>query len=358
VLWGLSSPSPSDRSLRPIAAPEGLSRRPADGPAGDQVCRECHPIEALAHARSGHARTLRPAAAIDLAGWLDGRGVADPERPGVRWRYELRDGQLEAQRTEGRRIERVVLDFALGSGRHATTFVSLTATASGSPGLREHRLTYFARSRSLGLTPGQTAAELGPGDHRLGRDWSPEEAVRCFGCHGTTVSAHSPAVLDVATMRPGVGCERCHGPGAAHVAAARRGETDLAMPRGLDSGTAADQMRFCGACHRHPAQAPAGQIAAENPVIVRFQPVGLMQAKCYTRSDGALRCTTCHDPHARASTDRASYEAACLGCHRPEGPSSCPVSPRADCLGCHMPARDSGQGILFTDHWIRVRSDR
>jgi hypothetical protein len=117
-------------------------------------------------------------------------------------------------------------------------------------------------------------------------------------------------------------------------------------------------MRLCGDCHRHPAQAPPGEIRADNPRIARFQPVGLMQSACYTKSDGALSCVNCHDPHSPASTDRASYAAACLACHKPGGQPICSVSPRRDCIDCHMPALDTGQGILFTDHWIRVRKDR
>jgi mono/diheme cytochrome c family protein len=51
------------------------------------------------------------------------------------------------------------------------------------------------------------------------------------------------------------------------------------------------------------------------------------------------------------------YEAACLECHKPggKGRTVCDVSARENCLGCHMPAVDTGQGIMFTDHWIRVR---
>ena len=102
------------------------------------------------------------------------------------------------------------------------------------------------------------------------------------------------------------------------------------------------------------AQDP-GVLRADNLEIVRFQPVGLMQSACYTRSKGGLSCTACHDPHARPSKDAAHYESVCLSCHKAPSRTPCPVSPRADCLNCHMPREDAGQGILFTDHWIRVR---
>ena len=56
-------------------------------------------------------------------------------------------------------------------------------------------------------------------------------------------------------MIPNVSCERCHGPGRAHVEAARRGapESELSLPLGPDRWTAAELLRFCGECHRHPA---------------------------------------------------------------------------------------------------------
>lgn len=353
-LWFLASPvSPPGRMAvrgRPV-------ERARNGIVGDRACQECHAIEAGQHRHSGHAQTLRPAAEIELARWLDGRSVADPEQAGVRWTYSLHDGRLGVERTEGDQVARVALEFALGSGRHATTFVTLSPSGSRSPGSREHRLTYFTRNGALGLTPGQKASEQAPGLSPMGVDRNPGETVHCFGCHSTTVSAHDPQVLDVATMRPGIGCERCHGPGQAHIDAARRGEADLAMPFGK-VWTADGQMRLCGDCHRHPSQAPPGEIRPDNPRIARFQPVGLMQSACYTRSGGALSCVNCHNPHSRASTDRSSYEAACLACHAPAGRSACPVSPRRGCIDCHMPARDTGQGIPFSDHWIRIRHDR
>jgi hypothetical protein len=114
------------------------------------------------------------------------------------------------------------------------------------------------------------------------------------------------------------------------------------------------QMRLCGQCHRHPDNAPPGEIRPDNVELARFQPVGLMQSKCYKSTPGGLGCVACHDPHAKASQDQAGYLAACLNCHGGGGQTTCPISPRNDCVGCHMPGKDAGQGILFTDHWIRV----
>ena len=146
-------------------------------------------------------------------------------------------------------------------------------------------------------------------------------------------------------------------------------ESELSLPFGPDGWTADTQMKLCGECHRHPAGAPPGQIRPDNPILARFQPVGLMQSKCYKQSGGAVSCVTCHDPHARASPDRAGYDAKCLECHGGSIPTAspansqpiagrvCTVSPRERCVECHMPPVDVGQHLLFSDHWIRIRTN-
>jgi hypothetical protein len=304
---------------------------------------------------------------LGLAQRLSGLRVADPERPGVTWRYTLAGGELRASRAEGDETKQSVLDYAFGSGRHAVTFVSLSGRDPGRITGTEHRLTYFAANQRLGVTPGQQAAEAGADETPMGVHLPASEVVHCFRCHTTMTSDDDGKTLDLATMIANVSCERCHGPGRGHVDAARRGERSLPMAFGPGRSTGREQMRLCGQCHRYPAfggsgfdfEVPLSQIRPDNDKIVRFQPVGLMQSACYAKSQGALSCVSCHDPHDRSSEDPASYEETCLSCHQaPAANPPCPISPSADCLRCHMPARDSGQGIAFTDHWIRVRKAR
>jgi predicted CXXCH cytochrome family protein len=349
-------------------------RFPGDPYIGSKICAECHPGEAALHARSGHAATLRPASRLALARRLDGTSRADPEEPDVRWSYQYRDDRLQVARTAPEGVQRWIVDYAFGSGHHATTFVTLLDPAA--PRVLEHRLTYYTREDRWDVTPGQEADLRPPGDKPIGRESSIRESRKCLGCHSTQISARDPQRLDQETMIPNVSCERCHGPGRAHVAAARRGEPEdrLTMPFGPDRWTAESQMRLCGICHRHPSRARPDQLRAEDPHLARFQPVGIMQSRCYRESGGAFSCASCHDPHARASAERASYNPVCLRCHAgpnpaPQPPASspppvdrpepaaapCPVVPRGDCVACHMPRVDSGQQVLFTDHWIRIR---
>jgi hypothetical protein len=350
-------------------------RYPSDPYVGPEACAECHPGPSASYLQSGHGRTLRSAGERSLARRLDGMQLTDPEHPGARWAYHYRDGQLHIDRTAEGRVRDFLAQYAFGSGHHATTFVSVLQPEI--PRVLEHRITYFAREQALGLTPGHKAEAQLPGVTPEGGLLLADDARKCFGCHTTQTSARSDRAIDEETLIPNVSCERCHGPGRAHVEAARRGapEAQLELPFGPGRYTAEGLLKLCGTCHRHPSRR-AGPIRADDPHMARFQPVGLLQSRCFRESGGAFSCVTCHDPHARASTDRASYLSVCLSCHAPAGSAPpprpadatgrpldrptapghpCPLQPRGDCVECHMPRVDAGQHVLFADHWIRVR---
>jgi hypothetical protein len=156
----------------------------------------------------------------------------------------------------------------------------------------EHRLTVFAHQDAPDVTPGQAGA---PAVNKrnivaAGRAYSSEATLRCFECHTTINSDRGRLVLDEATMIPNVGCERCHGPGQAHVEAARRGAPDPAFSMAFGAGrsSADDEIRLCGTCHRLPGMGEPGTIGPDNPVMVRFQPIGLIRSACYQKSQGKL----------------------------------------------------------------------
>jgi hypothetical protein len=77
----------------------------------------------------------------------------------------------------------------------------------------------------------------------MGRALELPETRDCYNYHSTV--AVRDQKLDIASVSPGVQCETCHGPGAAHVAAAgRKPMKKLAAER-------AEEMNdLCGSCHR------------------------------------------------------------------------------------------------------------
>lgn len=358
IVWGAIGASRS-RSTDVTRSSSGRERRTAF--LGSRACAGCHPGEYALYSLSGHSRTLRRAERTAAARRLNGSTFADPERPGVTWAYALRDGHFSAERRENEKVESFVLEYAFGSGQHATTFVSLTDRTPERPTMFEHRLSVFAHRETPDITPGQ-GLERGPGrqgDGMTGRHHPTVPTLKCFECHTVATSDRGPRVLDEETMIPNVGCERCHGPGRAHVEAAKSGADDrfLMMPFGLEARSASEELKLCGECHRLPETVIPALISPDHSALVRFQPVGLMQSACFRQSRGKLTCTTCHDPHARTSTDQAVYEAACLACHGDATKRSCEGSPTTGCISCHMPRRDASRGMMMTDHWIRSLPD-
>ncbi|MEI8381839.1 MAG: multiheme c-type cytochrome [Planctomycetota bacterium] len=189
----------------------------------------------------------------------------------------------------------------------------------------------------------------------LGRTKRGRDVTTCIGCHSTTGQVHGTRVDD---LRAGVGCESCHGPGRRHVAAVEAGLEQLSIEFAKGHRTADEELHLCGRCHRS-TEALRVIPDPDEPKLARFQPVGLSQSACYQRSEGVLRCSTCHDPHQSVEQAAGTFNAHCQSCHG--GASSkqpfCSVQPAGDCTSCHMPAVEVHPGIRFHDHWIRRRKD-
>ncbi len=205
---------------------------------------------------------------------------------------------------------------------------------------------------------------------------------RCLFCHTTNFRAvldqSGPEAADLA-----IGCEKCHGPGGHHVAAAAVEFKDLAI---LNPGRvpASTVNKTCGQCHDlHDTSVISAP--RTDPVWYRFQSLALTWSRCYTESEGNLSCVTCHDPHTNGKTSAARQDANCRSCHGPDpGPASttpaslaaspsktslfqqktsskkvtttCPVDPVKGCIECHMPSAWQQSTHSFkTDHFIRVR---
>ena len=198
----------------------------------------------------------------------------------------------------------------------------------------------------------------------------------------------------------GLGCQRCHGPGAEHSRLAMGEEVDFEALYSsiLNPGDLEPRLRddVCHQCHMQPSVAipgkrrfgrrdysyrpgePLSDYLVELDVVdagterserfeINHHPYRLEQSRCFTASAGRMSCLTCHDPHRKVETaERAAhYRAACLGCHEIDacrleemaGDVATPAVAADDCVACHMQERRTQDvvQVTMTDHLIRSR---
>ena len=192
----------------------------------------------------------------------------------------------------------------------------------------------------------------------------------CLFCHASGARA-SPGTYNRFPDPPwdeaGVSCERCHGPGEAHV---KHGGS-IVNPAKLGP---AERDSVCAQCHltgeesiERPGQSlakytpgkrlsdyadyfvAAGAAMRATSHVERFS-----ASRCKQASGNRMWCGTCHDPHSvpKASERSAYFREKCKGCHMPD-----PCRRGADCTGCHMPksaVTDAAHSVL-TDHSIPRR---
>lgn len=238
---------------------------------------------------------------------------------------------------------------------------------------------------------------VGPGDgfHWTGpyKSWE----ARCAECHATNYARHyDPAARTYAPQMTeiSVGCESCHGPGAAHLDWAKdpkgftvpEGLTPQALTVALE-GKQAGEIAVCLACHSRRESLVDGTPVPGTPYAETYS-ISLLRPGTY-HADGQIldevfeggsflqskmfakgvTCSNCHDPHSGAV--KAEGNAVCTQCHSPAGNPDFPSLPLkvfdgpehtfhaegsegAQCVNCHMAGRNY-MGIDFRrDHSFRI----
>jgi hypothetical protein len=320
--------------------------------AGTQACATCHEGIVRSQVTTQMALTMTPAANSKiLASHIGDIFTAGDYRYSVgktanAYLLTVSDGA-------GKRTD--TLQWAFGSGFTAQSY---TWWRNGEP--YETRFNYFAITGRFDRTPGRLQAAPLTLDMAEGRKIAQFEARKCLACHSTALTTTEP--ISAAQFHPGIGCEACHGPGRAHVAAMKADtSTDLQIvsPATLKPVQAVD---FCGACHGAPRDVVlAGTIGR---ITVRFPAYRLVKSRCWgTNGDARLTCFACHNPHKPLEHDPAAYDVACLRCHANGSAGSesgraheaaCPVA-KSQCTSCHMPKVNVAEmHYEFHDHDIRI----
>jgi hypothetical protein len=366
----------------------------APGFLPDAACARCHQAIAASYAEVGMARAFsRPAHSDTLK---DSR-VLQYAHPltGQIYRLHRRGAELwftqsqPATASEAAHELNLRVDWVLGSGHRAQSFVHQTEAGE----LYQLPVTWYAEKHGLAMSPGYEGRDHPGVERRLRRE--------CMFCHNAypevAAGSDQPGQPDIYPQQlpEGIGCQRCHGPGAAHVRAVLDG-------RGLDAIHAAitnparlawpRRNDVCFQCHLLPAVEAIGTrrvgrgdysfrpgerlsdylihaeiddraIARDDRFQINHHGYRLLQSRCFIQSRGEMGCVTCHDPHVRRVGAKAVgwYRDKCLGCHSTLGRDHGRDAPLAqgaaddrDCVRCHMPRRRTQDVVeaTVTDHRI------
>jgi tetratricopeptide (TPR) repeat protein len=366
--------------------------------ADPKSCVQCHAAEAAGYATTGMARAFyKPLAKTTVDAPAESRQFfhaasntyySMTEHEGKyfqrRWQQGF-DGKSD-------NVEELQIDYIMGSGNHVRTYLHREQDGT----LIELPLAWYAESGGhWAMNPGYDNSH--PMTHR-------PIAYECMFCHNAYPEIPPTAHRDLSAnpvyndpLPEGIDCQRCHGPGAAHVRTAQTPGASIQEIRAVILNPVrlsnARQMEVCEQCHlettsrslpdriRHYDQQPFGyrpdqSLAGFNSYFSRdpekgrtdnFEivnaPYRLRQSQCYLKSGGALTCETCHNPHdLHKGPESAMYYASiCMKCHAAELPAQIaahrhPVS--NDCVSCHMPKRRTEDVVhaVMTDHLIQRRS--
>jgi cytochrome c554/c'-like protein len=324
---------------------------------GDKACAECHKKMTLTQAQSSMGMAMEPVGDSKVLN-------ANPRmtfRSGP-YTYEIKrqDKQSIYTVTDGKDTISLPIQYAFGQGKAGQTYLLQYEGA-----YYESLVSYYREVGGLDFTIGAPRGVPESLPKALGRRLGETETANCFACHST--GGVRGGKINFEKMAPGVRCEACHGPGAAHVDAIRQGESGRRLtfnPAALGGDELTQE--FCAACHRGSDE--FGLLSSMEINNVRFQPYRIFHSKCYS-DDRRIACTSCHNPHEPLTQDIAFYDKKCLACHaskeQPSGAKAeagtqqtlavaCKVATK-DCVSCHMPKiGPPAAHFKFTDHYIRI----
>ncbi len=381
--WWLWHKPESNNKATPVSAKDSDQADASFVPAvnlnaefvGTESCAECHAGECESFAKTGHSRSLSGVnAALEPAD-----GEFHHSESGRHYRV-YRDGEtlrhMESIRNE--QGDEVVLadhpvSMVVGSGNHARTYL-----VESDGFYMESPLTWYASKNAWAISPGFEVNNPG---------FSRAIYVECFFCHSGQVEAVEGNRGRIQIHEHAVNCERCHGPGSAHVEFHREQEGNagkyvatIVNPGKLSR---ARNEAICAQCHLHGD----AEVDVQGKSLVDFKPgaalseyqlhyslqsedasmsiVGhveqLRRSQCYQQNE-SMSCITCHDPHSKpAPEDRVEYyRAKCVACHTNEAckmPRNARLAKSAqdDCVSCHMPSTASDiPHFVATHHRIAV----
>jgi predicted CXXCH cytochrome family protein len=373
----------SSRPSSPKPAPASVD----SGYVNSAACAACHQDIVRTYHLTGMGRSFyRPGATNTVEDYkvhntvynrASDRYYAMLERDG-KWfqrRYQIGFGGKETNVVEKQ------IEYVIGSGNHSRTYLSRNSEGN----LVEMPVSWYSEKGGYwAMSPGYDRANQA--------DFRRTIVNECFACHNSypqsaqTPASHfaDPKFGDL--VPEGIDCQRCHGPGRAHVEAAGSGKaTGDAIRRMIVNPAKLDrdrQLETCLQCHLETTSRMASKLPRYDHAPFSYkpgEPLGdyfgyfdyapgtghddrfeivnagyrLRMSACFRSSQ--MTCTTCHNPHQTPRGEEANlqYAAVCRTCHANTHASATPA--RTDCISCHMPKRrsDDAVHVVMTDHYIQ-----
>jgi DmsE family decaheme c-type cytochrome len=203
----------------------------------------------------------------------------------------------------------------------------------------------------------------------------------CMECHEDDYASYMKnrhgVKSDPRTPAAGLGCEACHGPGAAH--AESDGEEPIRSLKADADGSAEEKSAACLQCHNKGKQALwhgsehqrrnlsceschnihnnyPDNLVTENEVDTCARCHKNIRAQMLRQShhplrEGKMRCADCHNTHGTVAdklVDAQTVSQKCFECHAQlRGPFLWEHPPvTEDCLTCHTPHGSMHSGLL------------
>ena len=326
--------------------------------AGSETCAKCHQNIYDSFIRTGHSTTSLITGADNIMGSFEKGNNAFHYNPALFVSMQKTDsGFYEVENSNGSDTLSGRMDIIIGSGTIGQTYLSWKGKR-----LFQLPVSYLSSIGGWVNSPGDS-------NHII---FSRPINARCLECH-TTYADVIPSPLsegqekfDQKRILYGIGCEKCHGPGAKHVEWQNENPKETIAKYIINPGKFSKKLSLdlCRLCHggRMGNIKPAftfkpgdklqdyfiiDELAHTNNLDVHGNQYSLLaKSKCF-RMSNTMTCVTCHNAHDNERGNVALFSQRCMTCHNKEHDTFCKIdtamihSISSNCIDCHMPAQPS-----------------